>query len=134
MFVRVLLIALLASGTAGCEKTDHGNIDKWTRTEKGPGKLRKAVIDDSLDADLSAHAAANLIKMGQDLDVYAALDTLAPQRRNELIAKLAPRLWDIARVENEMNLPGPPQVAAKDALVRLRKYVDDTGKQQIDNY
>ncbi len=132
MFARVLLAAWIAFAAVGCEKTDHDNIDKWTRTSKGPAKLKKAVADESIDPDLSAHAAANLVKMGQDPDVYSALETMPQQRRAEVIAKLAPRLWEIARVEDETKLPGPPQVAAKDALVRIRKYVDD--KQQIDNY
>ena len=39
MFVRLLTIAALLLG--GCEKTDHDSIDKWPRTEKGPGKLKK---------------------------------------------------------------------------------------------
>ena len=45
--VRLLTIAaVLLLGTApGCEKTDHDSIDKWPRTEKGPGKLKKAVED-----------------------------------------------------------------------------------------
>ena len=58
MIARLVLIALLV---AGCEKTNHDNIDKWTHTEKGPGKLKKAFADESIDAELSAHAGANLI-------------------------------------------------------------------------
>jgi hypothetical protein len=133
MFARVLLIAVVAF-TLGCEKVDHDNIDKWTHTSKGPGKLRKALGDDAIDPDLSAHAAANLIRHGDDPDVYAAFEAMAPGRRTEVVARLAPRLWDIARVENERDLPGAPQVAAKDALVRTRKWADDTARQQIDGY
>jgi hypothetical protein len=131
MIVRLVLIALLV---AGCEKTNHDNIDKWTHTEKGPGKLKKAVADESLDADLSAHAAANLIKMGKDPEVKQILDQMGPPRRQAVIAKLAPRLWEIARVEGDMQMPRPIQVSAKDALITLRKYSDDTEKQQIDTY
>src|SRR5690348_14460033 len=66
MFVRLVLIAILV---AGCEKTTHENIDKWTHTEKGPDKLRHAVADESIDPDLSAHAAANMmVKTGKDKD------------------------------------------------------------------
>ena len=44
MFARLLPIASrVASLVAGCEKTDHENIDKWTHTEKGPDKLKKAL-------------------------------------------------------------------------------------------
>jgi hypothetical protein len=138
MFTRVLLItvvALLASGlSTGCEKTNHENIDKWTRTEKGPGKLKKAVKDEGVDPDLAAHAAANMIRMGNDPDVRAAFEEMSQPRRVQVISKLAPRLWDLARIEREDSLPGSGQIVAKDALISLRKYADDAQKQQIDTY
>ena len=50
MLARALMFTLLTLGLgAGCEKTDHGTIDKWTRTENGPGKLKKALTDEGLD-------------------------------------------------------------------------------------
>lgn len=131
MIARLVLIALLV---AGCEKTNHDNIDKWTHTEKGPGKLQKALADESIDADLSAHAGANLIKMGKDPEVRQIFEQMGSARRQQVIGKLAPRLWEIARVEGDMQMPRPVQVAAKDALVMLRKYADDAEKQQIDTY
>src|SRR4051812_23536231 len=98
MFGRVMLIAAMACAVAsqGCEKADHETIDKWMHTAKGPAKLQKAVSDDALAAELSAHAAANLVRRGDDQIVYAALTAMAPARRGELVAKLAPRLWEIA--------------------------------------
>jgi hypothetical protein len=134
MVARVLTIAIALLFAAGCEKTNHENIDKWTRTQKGPGKLKKALADEDLEADLSAHAGANLIKMQHEGDVRAALEKMSPGRRTQLVAKLAPRLWDLARVEGETQLPNPEQIAAKDALVNLRKYADETQKPQIDGY
>jgi hypothetical protein len=136
MFARVLPIAMAAFtlGIVGCEKVDHENIDKWSHTAKGPAKLLKAVSDDTIDVDLSAHAAANLVKRDDDREVYAALETLAPGRRVALIARLAPRMWDTARIESEKELPGKLQVAAKDALVRLRRWADEPTRQQIDGY
>lgn len=133
MFARVLLIAVVGFAL-GCEKVDHETIDKWSHTAKGPAKLQKALANESLDGDLSAHAAANLIRRGDDRDAYAALEAMAPARRSAVIAKLAPRLWEIARVENENDLPGVPQVAAKDALVRVRTWADEPTRQQIDGY
>src|SRR5438105_523262 len=131
MFVRLMILLTLL---AACEKTDHDSIDKWPRTEKGPGKLAKAVADESIDADLSAHAAVNLIKppLSQESEVRDLLEKMSPGRRTQVIAKLAPRLWDVARVENEMKLPNSTHVAAKDALVTIRKYADDTERPQID--
>ncbi|MDB4959192.1 MAG: hypothetical protein JWO36_6761 [Myxococcales bacterium] len=137
MFARLLPIAIAASLTfsMGCgDKPTHPNIDKWMNTEKGPGKLKKALLDDSIDADLSAHAAANMIKKGRDPEVREAFDQMITGRRTEVIAKLAPRLWEIARIEGELSLPAPPNVAAKDGLFQIRKYADDATKAQIDKY
>lgn len=138
MSVRVLLIAVvtsaLALGLGGCEKTDHENIDKWTRTQKGPGKLKKAFSDEGLDADLSAHAAANMIRMGNDNEVRDGFEQMSAARRGQVIEKLSPRLWDLARIEKEDSLPGPAQTSAKDSLIMLRKYAADAQKQQIDTY
>jgi len=131
MIARLVLIALLV---AGCEKTNHDNIDKWTHTEKGPGKLKHAVADESIDPDLSAHAAVNLIKMGKDPDVRQVFDQMGQARRQQVLTKLAPRLWEMARIEGDMQMPNPRQVGAKDALFALRKYGDDATKQQIDGY
>lgn len=133
MVARLLLIAVLPF-LHGCEKVDHENIDRWARTSKGPDKLRKALADVSIDAELSAHAAATLIKRGDDPDVYAAFEVMAPARRTEVIARLAPRLWDIARIEDEKDLPSGPQIVAKDALVRVRRWASDAARQQIDGY
>lgn len=129
---RCFILCLLV--VASCDKTDHGNLDKWTHTQKGAGKLKKAFADETIDADLSAHAGANLVKLGMDPDVRSRLDQMSPNRRVAVIAKLAPRLWQLARVEGELKLPAPPQVVAKDALVTLRKYSDNQGKHQIDGY
>jgi len=135
MFTRVLLIAVVALGlSAGCEKTNHENIDKWTRTSKGPGKLKKALRDEGLDPDLSAHAAANMIRMGNDPEVRTAFEEMSQPRRVQLIGKLAPRMWELARIDREDALPGSGQIVAKDALISMRKHADDAQKQQIDAY
>jgi hypothetical protein len=120
--------------STGCEKADHENIDRWTKTQKGPEKLKKALHDPALDADLSAHAGENMLKMGQDAEVRRALETMAPDRRSLLTAKLAPRLWNMARVEGDMTVPTPAQIAAKDMLFDLRKYADAATRAQIDGY
>jgi hypothetical protein len=135
MFVRALPIAVVLFAL-GCEKTDHDSIDKWTRTEKGPEKLRRAFTDESVDADLSAHAGANMIRKQPPMDAEFRTDIerMSPQRRAAVIAKLAPRLWEIARVEGEDKLPSPPQATAKEALLVIRKHADDTQKAQIDGY
>src|SRR5258706_3890336 len=112
MFVRLLAIVVLL--LASCESTSHDSIDKWTHTEKGSAKLKKAFADEALDPDLAAHAGANLIKKGMDPDVRAALDQMTPGRRTVVVGLLAPKLWEIARLENEMAMPNTAQVQAKD--------------------
>jgi hypothetical protein len=136
MFARLLTMWITMVLLVACEKTDHDSIDKWPRTDKGPGKLVKAVADENIDPDLSAHAAANLLKppLSQENEVREALEKMTPGRRTMVLGKLAPRLWEIARVESEKKLPLAPQIAAKDALVMIRKFADDPLKQQIDGY
>src|SRR2546423_13484181 len=98
MFARLVLISLLAFG---CEKTSHENLDKGTHTQNGAAKLKKALADEPIDPDLSAHAAANMIKKGSDPEARQGLEARTAQRRIEAIAKLAPRLWDNARADGE---------------------------------
>lgn len=134
MFARLVPIALIALFALGCEKPTHENIEKWAATKKGPGKLRSAFLDDGLDADLSAHAAAVMIKTGRDNDVKTELEHMNPSRRTAVIGALAPRLWETARIEGDMLRPAPQQTQAKDALVMARKYADDATRTKIDGY
>lgn len=132
MFARLVWIALVLA--VGCDKPSHENLDKWTHTEQGPEKLKKALANEGIDPDLSAHAAANMVKTGRDPDVRAVLQTMTPARRVEVVGKLAPRLWEIARIEGDMLMPGPLQVSAKDALVMIYSYGDAAEKTQIGAY
>jgi hypothetical protein len=75
-----------------------------------------------------------MVRMGNDPEVREVLEQMSPARRVQLIEKLAPRLWDVARIEKEDDLPGAPQITAKDALIGLRKYASDAEKQQLDTY
>src|SRR4051812_38235719 len=104
-------LALLGAAT-GCEKTDHDNIDKWTHTQKGPEKLKNTFVDETLDADLSAHAAANMLRTGKEGDVRAGFESMSAPRREAVIGKLAPRLWDLARVEKPTDNARGDQIGA----------------------
>ena len=134
MFARLVPIALVFVLGTGCEKPTHENIEKWGTTKKGPGKLKTAFLDTSLDPDLSAHAAAVLFKIGRDQDVKSELEGMSAPRREAVLAKLAPRLWERARVDGEMLRPAPQQIQSKDALVIIRKHADAATKTQIDGY
>jgi hypothetical protein len=129
-----LALAGPAMLSAGCEKPDHENIDRWTKTQKGPDKLKQAFHDTALDPDLAAHAGENLLKLGQDAEVRRTLEAMAPDRRALVTAKLAPRLWNMARIEGDMTVPTPPQIAAKDMLFEVRKWADAATRAQIDGY
>jgi hypothetical protein len=134
MLGRALSI-LTVIALAGCEKTDHDAIDKWKTTEKGPDKLRKALADPDLDPELSAHAAANLAAIAMDGDARTLLAAMAPARRTQVIAKLAPRLWKLARIEKDNEVPSTlTPVAAKDLLFAIREWADDAERAQIDGY
>jgi len=130
---RALAIAVLL--LTACEKTDHDSIEKWGHTQKGPGKLKKALRDDGLDPDMSAHAAIVMITHHeQEPDVRAALNEMPAPRKQAVIKAMAPRLWQIARLEKENDLPVGDQSLAKDWLFNLRKDADDATRAQIDGY
>ena len=132
-FALVALVTLL--GAAACEKTDHDTIEKWGHTQKGPGKLKKTLRDESVDPDLAAHAAVVMITHSGDADVREVLNELAPLRRAELVKALAPRLWQVARLEKDTDLPVGDQAVAKDWLFNLNDdptekvnlFLDDSG-------
>ena len=123
------IIALVLCLT-GCEKVSHKSIDKWERTEKGPGKLRKALSGDHSIA-LRAHAAQVLIRI-KELDAVSAV--LEKDRDSEaLMAELEPRLWKDAELAGgDMVRPNGMQVSAKDALFDLRQFAGDATKTQLD--
>jgi hypothetical protein len=128
-------VACALLGSAGCEKPNDENIDKWMRTKKGPEKLRAAVSDPSISAAYSAHAAANLVRKQLDSDVRAGLEKLTPKRRAEVAIQLIPRLWDMARIEGgELAVPTGEQALAKDMLVDIRPMVDGADRARIDGY
>lgn len=129
---RALAIAVLL--LTACEKTDHDSIEKWGHTQKGPGKLKKALKDDGLDADMSAHAAIVMITHQQDTEVRQALGEMPGPRKQAVIKAMAPRLWQIARLEHDNDLPVGDQSMAKDWLFNLRKDADDATRAQIDGY
>lgn len=120
-------------GLAGCDKPSHENVDKWMRTKKGPDKLRAAVSEAS-DPSVAAHAAANLVRKQLDADVRARLEKLPAEKRSAVVAQLVPRLWDMARIEGEMTVPGGEQTLAKDMLFDLRGWASGADRARIDGY
>lgn len=128
------LVLVLAIALCACGKASHSDLDDWMDTEKGPGKLKDAVSDTSLDADLSAHAAQNLLIIHDEASVKAAFDKMAAPRRAAVLTKLAPRLWKLARIDGELTVANDQQSAAKDLLFELRTMGDDATRTTIDGY
>src|SRR5580698_9664542 len=134
MFARCVLAALVIAVAAGaCDKATPENLDKWMRTEKGPDKLKKAFVDETLDADLAAHAAANLIHMQLESDVRTGFQAMSKDRRAEVVAKLVPRLWEMAKVDRDDAIPNAGQILGKDVLVEIEPFAAPADKVTIDN-
>lgn len=129
-----LLVATLAQ--SGCEKPSHANIDKWRSTDKGPGKLLDALGKDGLDPDLRAHAAQALVAIEKAAEVKVALTApgLSDKDRAEILAKLVVRLWNDAKLTDDVHLPTAAQVRAKDALFMLRALAAGPDRDEIDGY
>lgn len=135
VFSALVVVATLAVvGVAGCDKASHDNIDKWMSTKKGFTKLKETLTSASVDPDLAAHAASNLLRRSEDEAVRAAFEAMPPPRREQVVAKLAPRLWTMARVDGEMARPTPAQETAKDTLFDLRPWADAATRAVIDGY
>jgi hypothetical protein len=132
---RIVALAVVLAATGGCDKPSHDNVEKWMRTEKGPGKLRDAVRNGELDADLRAHAAVNIIRMDQTPEAKGLLGELGEADRQAVVAAMVPRLWELARVTGDKDaVPGPEQVKAKDALYAIRPLAGAQAKDTIDQY
>jgi hypothetical protein len=129
-----LLLLFAAALLPACDRVSHENLDKWMNTENGPGKLLKALRSSDQDADMRAHAAQNLIVIDDFGEVKDTFDNMDDSTRHAVMVKLAPRLWDKARIAGAMDVPTTVQTNAKDALFDLRGYADDTTRKAIDGY
>ena len=128
----------IALSLAACEGVDHENIDKWMSTENGTEKLRKALRSGDHDTDLRAHAAQNLIvhPEGHFSIVKEELEDMEQGEQHELMAALAPRLWESATqgLRDEMQVPSAANAQAKDALFELRPLADQATRSKMDGY
>lgn len=132
-FPLILALACLF-GVGACESASHENIEKWGNTEQGPDKLVKALKGSEHSPDLRAHAAQKLIEIGKFVTVKEAIEGLSDEQRITVMAKLAGRLWEMARIVDAMKMPTSTQTSAKDTLYYLRGYADATTRSQMDEY
>tara|TARA_R110002073_G_scaffold218689_1_gene378902 strand:+ start:43355 stop:44722 length:1368 start_codon:yes stop_codon:yes gene_type:complete len=134
VFLGVSLATCLAVGASACEKVDHENIDKWGHTEKGPDKLLDALKSGEHNADLRAHAAQTLIGIDRFTDVREILEGLEEGPRQKIMAALSGRLWEVARINDPMDVPTARQTNAKDALYYLMEFGDAATQVTIADY
>lgn len=127
----VISLALVVAGLGACERVTHENIDRWENTEQGEGKLRDALTGDH-SAELRAHAAQVLIRIGELDFVTEVLDAEGEPARIQIMPLLVERLARDAALEDEMSRPQPHHVAAKDALFELRDRAPPAVRHTID--
>lgn len=128
------LLFLSASLVIACEDVSHENIDKWSHTEKGPGKLLDALKSDKQSSALRGHAAQKLIEIDRFEEAKEILSEMEEGPRHEVMAELATRLWDMARINDAMAVPTARQVNAKDALFYTMDLADAATQAKIADY
>ncbi len=144
-FVPVLL-ALSCLSAAGCKVTQT-DIDTWTGTQKGPGKIVAVLLADKYEDELRSYAGIALVRMepraptptqlGVDgvSELVAALRQLPEASRTGLVDRMAPELLGMMRGEDsatEQRL-SREQVRAKDAAFLLLPYASPERSQEMSN-
>lgn len=112
------LVFLLCMGffASACEDVSHDNIDEWGHTEQGPGKLVGVLESAEHSPALRAHAAQVMVELGRFSDIKDILEGLDDKPRQEIMAEFATRLWELARINKELDIPNASQTRAKDVL------------------
>jgi hypothetical protein len=132
--VGIGLAVAAATTVVACDQPSRENIEKWRHTERGPGKLRDALGDRSLAAELRAAAAESLVAIDRTDDVRDALAHAASADREKVLDALLPLLWNDCKVADQMTAPTPAQITAKDALFTLRALATPHQQTAIDGY
>lgn len=143
-FVPVLL-ALSCLSAAGCKVTRE-DVDTWTGTQKGPGKIVAVLLADKYDDDLRAYAGLALVRMeprpatpGHDAmdgvsELQAAVRQLPEETRTRLVDLMAPELIGIMRGEGTQATEEAvmrPQVRAKDAGFLLLPFASTDRRREL---
>ncbi|MGE0784062.1 MAG: hypothetical protein AB7S26_00140 [Sandaracinaceae bacterium] len=135
-----LACLILASGC----KVTQDDIDYWTGTIKGPGKIVAVLLADKYEDDLRVYAGIALVRMEprEDVDgvseLQAAVRRLDEETRARLVGMMIPDLIRIMRGEDAPQAGGaegeavpPRQVRAKDAAFLLIPYANEENRQQL---
>ena len=119
----VLCLVMLSS----CESVTAERIESWKGTQKGPGKIEKALRNSDVSPALRAQAAAALVELGQ------------PEKVDDIMATLpAASRWEIVKHLVDIHAKGMRQEDvnkardARDALFSVRGYAPPDEKKRID--
>lgn len=146
-FVPVLTSALLCFALAGC-KVSQEDIDEWTGTQKGPGKIVAVLLADKYEDELRSYAALALVRMepraatsNHDpidgvVELQAAVRQLEPETRERLVGNIASGLMELMQgattAPTDSTQVAPPlQIRAKDAAFLLLPYANDATRQTL---
>jgi hypothetical protein len=147
--VPLLLIALASLALAGCKVTQE-DIDYWTGTRKGPGKIVAVLLADKYEDDLRVYAGLALVRMEprpatpeiDPLDGVAELQAALrriedTEARTRIVDQMAPGLIAMMRGEDapqasdEGDGVAPRQVRAKDAAFLVLPYASAEQRQAL---
>ncbi len=142
------LTALLCLSLAGCKVTE-GDVDYWTGTQKGPGKIVAVLLADKYEDQLRSYAGLALVRMeprpATDTqnpvdgvsELQAAVRQLPEETRTRLVDLMVPDLIRMMRgedapaAEGDENTVPRRQVRAKDAAFLLVPYVSSAKRQEL---
>ena len=120
MCIVALVVALAGGGSLGCDPTPE-KIARWKETERGPTKLRNALVKHGLDPALRAQAFAALVEVGMTQEALADLAALDAGERRGILHAGVPRLAELARGSGIVgSATTRAQREAKDALFAVR--------------
>lgn len=141
-----VLTALACLSVAGCKVTQE-DIDYWTGTQKGPGKIVAVLLADKYEDELRAYAGLALVQMEprpatdtQEAvdgvsELQAAVRQLPEDTRARLVDTMTPQLIRMMRGEDAPAAEGEGvprrQVRAKDAAFLLIPYASDAHRQEL---
>ena len=120
LWTLVAVASLALAAPTGCSPTPE-KIARWKETERGPGKLREALQNGSLDPSLRAQAFAALVEIGMAQDALADLGKADDKDKKAIIHDAVPRLAEVARGSGIAgSATTRAQREAKDALFLVR--------------
>jgi len=137
---QALLTLLFAMSLAACAVTAE-DIDTWTGTVKGPGKIVAVLLADKYADDLRVRAGLALVRMErQDVEgvseLQSALRRLDDDTRRRIVDGMAPTLLSMMHGEGEAPVaegaqPPPLQLRAKDASFLVLQYASPEQQTQL---